>query len=108
MNRKKKVYVINRGGHDFSMAKEFGQIVFLSEGKIDMYATATMYRKFVDILRYSEKDDCLLLTGLSTMTAIASAIFSHMHGRVNLLLFRNGKYIERTVVLSELIDKENK
>jgi len=105
MERQRKVYIINRGGHDFSNAREFGEFVYLSEGKMDRYSTARMYRQFADILQYSEEEDLLLQTGLGTMTSIASAIFGYLHNRINLLLYRNGKYIERTVVLSELLKK---
>jgi len=109
----KKVFVINRGCHDLSDAERFGEFVFLSEGAINRYAVANMYREFVQHLKESNKEDFLLITGLSVMSSLACSIFARMHGRINLLLYKasrtpdvEGHYIERTVMIDELLDKE--
>jgi len=101
-----KVYIINRGGHDHSDAERFGELVFLSQGSINRYAASQIYRQFVDALRDSHSDDYILITGLSVMSSIACAIFSRLHGRLNLLLYRggNGKYVERKLVIDELLE----
>ena len=101
-----KVYIINRGGHDHSDAERFGELVFLSQGSINRYAVSQIYRQFVDALRDSHSDDYILITGLSVMSSIACAIFSRLHGRLNLLLYRggNGKYVERKLVIDELLE----
>ena len=109
----KKVFVINRGCHDLSDAERFGELVFLSEGSINRYAVSNMYREFVQHLKESTKEDFLLITGLSVMSSLACAIFSRMHGRINLLLYKasrmsevEGHYVERTVMIDELLEKE--
>jgi len=106
----KKVFVINRGCHDLRDAERYGEFVFLSEGAINRYAVANMYREFIQHLKESTKEDFLLITGLSVMSSLACAIFARMHGRINLLLYKasrtpdiEGHYIERTIVIDELL-----
>ena len=97
------VYIINRGGHDYSAAKKFGQLVFLSEGPLSKYATSQIYRKFSMKLRESSPTDYLMITGLTTMACIACSCFAFMHGKLNLLLYKNDHYIERSLSLGELL-----
>ena len=94
-----KVYIVNRSSHDFSDAERFGTIHFLSEGAVNRYATNTMIRQFQDGLANSEPGDYIVLCSLNVMNSIACAIFAHRHGRLNLLLFKEGTYIERNHVL---------
>lgn len=99
------VYVVNRGGHDFSEAERFGRLHFLSEGSMSKFAANKIYREFSIHLRSSKPDDYILLTGLSTMNVVACSIFSYLHGRLNLLLYKNGKYVERKIVLGDLLSR---
>lgn len=103
-----RVYVVNKGCHDHSDAKRFGELVYLSEGPINRYATSNMYREFYPLLKDSDKNDYILLTGLSVMNSIACAIFSSIHKRVNLLLYKvvrkegeRGYYVERAIVIGD-------
>ncbi len=99
------IYIVNQGGHDFSSAEDWGSpITFLSKGSISPFQTNNMYREFAEILNESKSDDYIVPCGLPTMSLIACAIFSLKHGRLNLLLFRNGKYIERRIDIGSLID----
>ncbi len=102
---KKKVYVVNKGGHDFSSAEYFGKIEYLSEGSLNKYAVTNMYRVFSSKLRDSQPNDYILLTGLTTMCSIACSIFAFMHGKLNILLFKGNRYVERSIVLGELLTK---
>ena len=40
------VYIVNKSAHDFRPAEEFGDIIFLSEGPMNRYATNNMHREF--------------------------------------------------------------
>ena len=97
--RKKKVYIVNRSSHDFSAAEEYGEIVFLSEGPMNRYSTNNMHRQFSEKMRDSNKLDHIVPCSLNVMNSIACALFAHKHGRLNLLLFKNGDYIERNHIL---------
>ena len=98
-----KVYVVNRGGHDFSDANRFGELVYLSEGKMDRFSITSLYRNFSSQIEESSINDYILITGLSSMSSIACSMFSYKHGVLNLLLFKNNKYVERKIILGELI-----
>jgi len=100
-----KVYITNKSGHDFSPAEKFGDIIFLSEGRINQYQVARVYREYADILKDSSPEDYILITGLSLMSSVASAIMARKHGRVNWLQFhaQTKDYKSRTIIIDELI-----
>ena len=104
---KAKVFVVNKSGHDFKDAERFGELVFLSQGKMDRYGITSVYREFVEILDKSDTDDYILLTGLTSMCSIACSIFAFKWGCLNLLLFKNNRYVERRLILGELLTKPN-
>lgn len=94
-----KVYIVNKSTHDFSSAKKYGQLIFMTEGRMNRFATNDMARKFSDAMRNSEKGDYIVPCSLNVMNILAGAIFAQKHGTLNLLLFKNGEYIERNHVL---------
>ena len=95
----KTVFIVNKSAHDFSAAEQFGKVVFLSEGSMNRYATNSMVRQFVNTMKNSKSDDYIVPCSLNVMNSIACAIFAHKHGKLNLLLFKDGRYIERNHVL---------
>lgn len=99
-----RVYVINKGGHDFEDAKRYGDLVFCTEGTQNRFSVASMYRIFADLFRESEPADYLLLTSLNILCTVAALVWGRKHGRANLLLFKNGKYISRELVIDELLE----
>jgi hypothetical protein len=105
-----KVYITNKGGHDFSAARVFGDLVYLSDGKCDPYQVNQIYREFAGILQNSNKNDFLLITSLPVMNMVACAIMAYRHGRVNLLQYhaQSNTYKARTIVLDSLLNKETK
>lgn len=99
MNQRTRVYVVNKSTHDFSAAKEFGHLIFLSEGPMNRYSTNNMLRVFARKMEDSKETDYIVPCSLNVMNSIACALFAHKHGKLNLLLFKNGTYIERNHVL---------
>lgn len=94
----KKVFVVNRSSHNFQKAEKFGKLFFMSEGRMNRFSTNDMIRRFKEALNDSSEKDYLLLCSLNVMNAIACAVFAHKHGTLNLLLYKDGKYIERNHV----------
>jgi len=94
-----KVFIVNRSAHDFSPAESYGEIVFLSEGPMNRYATNHMHRKFNDVMKDSDEHDYIVPCSLNVMNSIACAIFARKHGRLNLLLFKEGEYLERNLII---------
>jgi len=91
----KRVYIVNKSSHDFGPAEKYGEVKFLSEGSMNRYATNSMIRQFSEVMQLSESDDYIVPCSLNVMNSIACAIFAKKHGCLNLLLFKDGTYIER-------------
>ena len=102
----RKVFIPNKGGHDYSKAAKFGELVFVTEGTQDRFAVSNIYRAFVDAMADSDKMDYFLPSSMNTLNTIGAAVFAKKHGRLNFLLFSEGKYIEREVDIDSLIDVE--
>ena len=95
----RNVYIVNKSNHDFSAARNYGKLIFLSEGPMNRYSTNNMLRVFTDKMSDSKKEDYIVPCSLNVMNSIACALFAHKHGKLNLLLFKEGSYIERNHVL---------
>ncbi|TET81247.1 hypothetical protein E3J38_04210 [candidate division TA06 bacterium] len=74
------------------------------------FAVSRAYREFAYCLCDSSPEDYLLVTGLTVAVSIACAIFSRLHGRLNLLLYKPsqvrgelGRYVERIIMMDELL-----
>jgi hypothetical protein len=105
MNRP-KVFVVNRGMHDFSPAEKYGEIVYLSEELQVKLSAPAVLRQFADILiEESSPSDYLLATGPAFLNEIATAIFCQLHGRVNALIYNrtNNSYTPLPIVLPEYL-----
>ena len=98
-----RVFIVNRGGHNYSDAKRYGEPIYLSEGQLSKFAANKIYRKFAVALRESAPDDWILITSLTVMSCIACACFATLHGKLNMLLYKDGKYVDRRLVLTELL-----
>ena len=95
----RNVYIVNKSSHDFSAARNYGKLIFLSEGPMNRYSTNNMLRVFTDKMSDSKKEDYIVPCSLNVMNSIACALFAYKHGKLNLLLFKEGSYIERNHVL---------
>lgn len=93
------VYITNKSAHDFSKAKRFGQLRYVTKGRIDRYNINDMHRQALDTLKNSAPEDYIVPCSLSTLNTIVCCTFVHLHGRLNLLLFKNNDYLERNIVL---------
>lgn len=97
-----KVYIGNQSGHDFSASTKYGVPIFVTKGLVNRFAVNYMARRWALSLLGSKKDDYILLTSLTIITVVGAAAFAYLHGRLNLLIYRNSKYICRTVDFKEL------
>lgn len=95
----KKVFIVNKSAHDFSAAEQYGKVHFLSSGPMNRYSCNHMYRIFSKEMMHSNEDDYIVPCALNVMNSIACAIFARKHGKLNLLLFKEGNYIERNLVI---------
>ena len=96
------VYVVNRGPHNYDDAKQFGEIIYCTDGKLDKFDTAEMYRELNEAMYDSQAEDYILLTSLTSLCCVACAIFAAKHQRINLLIHKGDGYVMREIHLKNL------
>ncbi len=92
------VFVVNKSAHDFSRAEDYGELRFVTEGKLNRFGTNDMHRQASEVLKGSKSDDFIVPCSLNVLNLIVCATFAVMHGKLNLLLFKGGYYLERNIV----------
>jgi len=97
------VFIANQSGHDFSDCERYGSPVYVTKGLINRFSVNFIARKWAFTLADSRKEDYILVTSLTILTAIGAALFGHLHGCLNLLLYRNDRYIARKICFTELL-----
>ena len=92
-----KVYVVNNSGHNFTAAERYGKLVYLTSGKINIFATDRLIQELKGKLKGAEKGDFLLLSGYALLNIIVFNILMHKHGRVSVLIydFHKREYVRR-------------
>lgn len=104
--RRPKVFVVNKSTHDYSQAEKYGELVYVTTGHQYHFATGTHARNWLEKLKNSQPEDMIILSSLNVLCGIGCAVFAMLHGRLNLLLYRNGKYMLREVRLDQLLEAE--
>jgi hypothetical protein len=102
----KHVFIPNKSAHNFSDAERYGELVFLTEGTVARYNVSGLAEKIADKMRKAEKADFILITSLNILNSITTAIFARRFGRVNYLMFRDGHYIDRSIIVDDLYLRE--
>lgn len=95
------MFVPNKSYHDFEGVTEFGEVRFMTEGRIpNRYMMNDLAMLVNEALSGAKKDDILLVAGPTTINCLASAVMAIKHGRVNFLFYDKNadKYTQRTVV----------
>jgi hypothetical protein len=97
------VFVTNKSGHDYTPAEAYGRLVYISEGQLDRFNLNEMYRLAADAVKYATEADYILVTSLSVLNAIVCSVFGRKFGRLNILLYKNRRYVLRTIMLDQLL-----
>lgn len=90
-----KVYILTDGGHDYSGVKEFGIPVICIDSVIKKTDIAQMYRELSVALEDFSQDDYLLLSGLTSLCAVATAIIVEKLGEIRFLVYDYDKYLPK-------------
>ena len=93
-----KVFVVNKSAHDFSEAEKYGELVFVTKGRLNRFNVNDMHRQAMEVLKQSEKGDYIVPCSLNILNSIVCSSFAVLHGRLNILLFKQGSYLERNIV----------
>ena len=105
-NIKRKVYIPNLASHDFSAAEKYGELVFVTKGHQNRYSIDDKTRAWARALKGSNPEDCIVVSSYSHLVAVGCAMFAVKHGRLNLLLYQDNKYILREALLRQALEAE--
>ncbi len=99
---KTRVYIPNHGCHDFNAAKQFGELVYLTRGRLKLSSVGIIYREMYEVLKNSSPNDHLLICGPIIANVVATEILVSLHGKVNTLIYlgdnnAQGMYLSRTI-----------
>lgn len=105
--RKPKVFVANRSAHDYSAAQRYGDLVFVTTGPQKRFAANNHARVWMAALKNSKPTDYIILSSMNIICGIGCGIFAAMHGKLNILMYRNRKYVQRELDIADLLEAEN-
>lgn len=84
----------NLSHHDFTPARRFGELVFLTEGWVSPQAVNTIFRQCYDKMKDVSEADFLMMSSLPVINAAAASIMAmHCKGKLNFLVFDHGNYV---------------
>ena len=102
-----KVFIPNRSGHNFENAKVINnkpyELVFITEGHIRKNQVNQIYRQFAAAMKDAGPNDYFITSSLGILNVIGGAILARKTGRLNLLLYRDGKYDPRELDIDAML-----
>lgn len=100
----RKVYVLSKGGHDYSDAERFGKLVFLDIPSYLKWDIDSLYRELQNGLRDANRDDLFIVSNLASHCCVATAILVEWFGQVNFLIYRKDRYEEKKLVVNAEVE----
>ena len=82
-----KVYVVNNTNHDYSKAEQYGELVYITKGKLPIFKTNTVRAMLEKGLVKFTKDDYLLISGPAIVSVMAATILYNNFDTVKFLIF---------------------
>lgn len=95
----RRVFVLNEGSHDYSEAEAFGELVFCTRGLLPKHDINRLFLELEEVLGDAQRTDLIMLSSLSSLCSVASAIMAANHGEVHFLVYHDGKYHEKVLML---------
>lgn len=104
MERAKTVWIINKGGHPYAPAKRFGNLVPLTEGRINPFRPDRLALEASKKLVLAKQDDFLLLGGPPMLCCLVFFLWLSKFPTVNLLQWdaKEREYVVKTMDGEEL------
>lgn len=96
--QQRNVYIPNRGPHDYSDARNFGNLVFCTDGHLEKMDTTSMKEVLAEAMADSSPDDLVMIGSFTSICCIACSIMTHLHGELHLLIHTGSHYIERDIL----------
>ena len=82
-----KVYVVNSTNHDYSKAEQYGELVYVTKGKLPIFKTTTVKAILEKGLVKFTKDDYLLISGPAIVNVMAATVLYNKFDTVKFLVF---------------------
>ncbi len=82
-----KVYVVNNTNYDYSKAEQYGELVYVTKGKLPIFKTNTVRAMLEKGLVKFTKDDYLLISGPAIVNIMAATILYNKFDTVKFLIF---------------------
>lgn len=103
-NLNRKVWIVNFAGHDFSNAKEYGELENLTVGRVNLISLdRAKFDLTQKIFEQTNVEDYLLLSGKPVLVAIAVSAWLYKHGKCRMLIHelkKNKEHVYRLLDLS--------
>lgn len=106
--RTPKVFVPNKSFHDFEGATRFGELIFLTSGRLSRFNTNDIARVCEEKMKDARPGDYLLVSGPTSVNCVASALLAHRFGRVNFLVYDSdtNSYFSRSIVMKQKVTQD--
>ena len=82
-----KVYVVNNVHHDFSKAEQYGELVYVTKGKLPIFKTSIVRAMLEKGLAKFTKYDYLLISGPVIVHIMAATLLFNKFDTVKFLVF---------------------
>lgn len=101
-----RVWIVNVAGHDYSAAREYGELRRLTEGYVSRGSTDRMLWTVAQGLKNSSAHDWLLPAGMIPLNVFAVAVWLEMHDTLRLLIHdpKRGDYEPVEIDSSRIAD----
>jgi hypothetical protein len=92
-----RVFITSRGQLDYSQAEEYGELIAVTSGRLNIAEPDLVAEKVQDVLKDAAADDILLINGHPIIVVMAAGYLFRRHGYVNVLYHdpARGKYVLR-------------
>lgn len=88
-----RVFIPNLSHHDFTPARKFGELIFLTDGWVSPQQVNTIFRQCYEKMKDVTSDDFLLISSLPIINVAAASIMTmKCNGLLNFLIFDHGIY----------------
>lgn len=81
----KRVYVVNMGTHDYKPAEQYGELVFMTRGILNLNNVKGYGENMRKLISDSIAEDYLLFSGPTVISALAVKIWFEFHQKCKII-----------------------
>lgn len=105
-----KVFIVNDHAHDFSPAKKYGELVAITEGRINPFNHHELFMEVAEKIKEADPDDFLLVCGNQALNIYCGFAWILQHKKIRLLIYDSlhNRYLIRDFTLWDMCRKLGK